>query len=81
MLHGDEQQVASELKQRAWHVVKPLVTLDDAEREYIDRVHAGVLSPELLFPDDEEMVNRLALYPALLWKIENVKQHLSKTGD
>ena len=34
-----------------------------------------LLSPELLFPDDEELANRLIRYPALLWKIENVKRH------
>lgn len=78
MLHADEQPVASELKAQAWSVMKPLVTLDEAEREYIDRVHAGELSPELLFPDDEDMANRLARHPALLWKIENVRRHLSK---
>lgn len=78
MLHADEQPVASELKAQAWSVMKPLVTLDEAEREYIDRVHAGELSPELLFPDDEKMANRLARHPALLWKIENVRRHLSK---
>ena len=78
MLHGNEQPVANELKERAWYVVEPLVRLDDAEREYIDRVHAGELLPELLFPDDEELANRLARYPALLWKIENVRRHLSK---
>ena len=55
-----------------------LVTLDDEEREYTDRVHAGELLPELLFPDDEELTNRLKCHPALLWKIENVKRHLSK---
>ncbi len=78
MLYGGEPPVANELKQQAWSVMEPLVTLDDTEREYIDRVHAGELSPELLFPDDEELANRLTRYPALLWKIENVKRHLSK---
>lgn len=78
MLHRDEQPVANELKEQAWSVLKPLVTLDDTEREFIDRVHAGELSPELLFPDEEEMANRLRRHPALLWKIENVKRHLSK---
>ena len=81
MLHSNEQPVANELKKRAWSVMAPLVTLDDAEREYIDRVHGGELSPELLFPDDEELANRLARYPALLWKIENVRGHLSKSAD
>ncbi len=78
MLHSDERPVASELKEQAWSVVEPLVTLDNEEREYIDRVHAGELSPELLFPDDVELANRLIRYPALLWKIENVKRYLSK---
>ncbi|GAH39446.1 unnamed protein product, partial [marine sediment metagenome] len=36
------------------------------------------LSLELLFPDDEELATRLLRYPALLWKIENVKRHLSR---
>ncbi len=76
MLHSDERPVASELKEQAWSVMEPLVTLDDEEREYVDRVHIGELSPKLLFPDDMEMVARLKRYPALLWKIENVKQHL-----
>jgi predicted nucleotidyltransferase component of viral defense system len=78
MLHRDERPVANELKEQAWLVLKPLVTLDDEEREYIERVHAGKLSPELLFPDDEELTIRLRRHPALLWKIENVRRHLSK---
>ena len=78
MLHSGEQPVANQLKEQTWSVVEHLVTLDDAEREYIDRVHTGELSPELLFPDDEVLANRLLRYPALLWKIENVKRHLSK---
>ena len=77
-LQGNERPVASELKEQAWSVMEPLVTLDETEREYIDRVHAGELSPELLFPDDEEMASRLARSPALLWKIENVKRHVSR---
>jgi hypothetical protein len=44
----------------------------------LTEVHAGELSPGLLFPDDKELANRLLRYPALLWKLENVKRHLSK---
>ena len=76
MLQGNVWPVANELKKQAWFVMKPLVTLDEAEREYIDLVHAGELSPELLFPDDEELAGRLARSPALLWKIENVRRHI-----
>ena len=78
MLHSGEQPVASELKEQAWSVLKPLTALSDDEREYIDRVHAGELAPELLFPDDSDMASRLQRHPALRWKIDNVKRHLSK---
>jgi hypothetical protein len=75
MLHRDEMPTAGELKQQAWSVLAPLVMLDDAEREYIDRVQAGELSPELLFPDDEETADRLKRHPALRWKIDNVRRY------
>ena len=79
MLQDIAQPRASDLKEQAWSIVEPLVRLDEAERDYVDRVHAGELSPELLFPDDEELADRLARHPALLWKIENVRQHLSRS--
>lgn len=78
MIQHSEQFDANELKERAWIVVEPLVTLNDAEREYIDRVHRGELLPELLFPDDADSANRVSRSPALLWKIENVKRNLAK---
>ena len=78
MLNCDEQPVAEELKEQAWSVLQPLVTLDGQETEYIDKIHVGKLSPEILFPDDEELTNRLQRHPALLWKIDNVKRHLSR---
>ena len=37
MLQGNERPLASELKEQAWSVMEPLVTLDEAEREYVDR--------------------------------------------
>jgi predicted nucleotidyltransferase component of viral defense system len=73
MLNRDERPTASGMKQQAWTVLAPLVTLDDSEREYIDRVHFGDLVPELLFPDDEETAERLKRHPALQWKINNVR--------
>lgn len=78
MLQGSERPVTSELREQAWSVVEPLVSLDGTEREYVDRVHAGELLPALLFPDDGVLANRLLRHPALLWKIENVRRHLSR---
>ncbi len=37
-----------------WSVIEPLVNLDDEERGYLERAHAGELFPELLFPNDDE---------------------------
>lgn len=77
-LHGEERPTAAELKDMAWKVAAPLIEVDEAEREYIDRAHAGELRPELLFPDDAPLAERLRRHPALRWKIENVKRHRSR---
>ena len=39
---------------------------------------AGKYQPELLFPEDDGIVNRIRRHPALQWKAENVRQHLLK---
>lgn len=75
MLHVNEHLTAAELKEKAWRIIAPLVELDESEREYIDRVHAGEIRPELLFPEDEVLAEQLERHPALKWKIDNVKRH------
>lgn len=74
-LHVDQRPKARELKEEAWRVASRLVEVDEAEREYIERAHAGELRPELLFPDDRALTEQLRRHPALLWKIRNVKRH------
>lgn len=78
VIQGDEQPLASKLKEQAWSVMEPLVTLDDAERQYVERVHVGELLPALLFPGDQELADRLVRRPVLLWEIETVRRHLSR---
>lgn len=78
MLSGDVGLSAQELKKDAWNVVAPLLQLDGGEREYIDRIHAGELCPELLFPEESNLSGLLAHHPALKWKIENVKKSLAQ---
>jgi len=48
------------------------------ETTFLEAVAAGKYQPELLFPKDAGIVNRIRRHPALLWKAENVRQHLSK---
>lgn len=67
---------AHELRETVRIVVEPLLTLTAAEREYTDRLQAGDLRPELLFPEDQGLAERLARHPALLWKARNAGRHL-----
>ncbi|MDZ7829245.1 MAG: hypothetical protein U5K33_07085 [Halofilum sp. (in: g-proteobacteria)] len=78
MLQVDERPTAESLKEQAWQVTAPLVELEDAEREYVDRVHAGELRPELLFPEDDALVERLHAHPALRWKLDNVNREKAR---
>jgi hypothetical protein len=48
------------------------------EADFLEAMAAGKYQPELLFPKDDGMVNRIRRHPALLWKAENVRQYLSK---
>ncbi|VAW82309.1 hypothetical protein MNBD_GAMMA13-1333 [hydrothermal vent metagenome] len=81
MLHSAEQPVANELKERAWYVVEPLVTLDDAEREYIDRIHdflrAGLLrdsamnAPSIVRENGQRTLNQAVGYLQTLYLLCN----------
>ena len=73
-----ERPKAEELREAAWAVFAPLLSLTAAEREYTDRLQEGDLSPDLLFPDDQELAGRLARHPALLWKARNARRHRAR---
>lgn len=78
MLSGDERPAADELQEGAWRVVAPLLSLSEPEREFTDKIQLGELEPELLFPDEPEMVGRLRQHPALLWKTKNAREYAAK---
>lgn len=62
-------------------VVSPLLeTVLDHEREssYLEAMASGKYQPELLFPEQPEIVERIRQHPALLWKAQNVAEHLSQ---
>ena len=48
------------------------------EASFLEAIAAGKYQPELLFPKDTGIVNRIRNHPALLWKAGNVRQYLSK---
>jgi len=52
--------------------------LGDNEAKYISSIQQGKLYPELLIRDDPEEAKRMALHPAILWKLLNVRAQLAK---
>jgi hypothetical protein len=48
------------------------------EREFLDRLlDEGDLRPKLI-TDDDELAERIAKHPGLLWKAHNVREHRGK---
>jgi hypothetical protein len=65
-------------------VVAPLLepVLDhQREKGFLEAMAAGSYQPELLFPNNRDIVQRINRHPALLWKAENVAKYLSTRGD
>ena len=69
----------SDLIERSWAIISPLMMLSDNEAKYISSIQHGEVYPELLFMDDAEEGKRVALHPAILWKLINVRNHLART--
>jgi hypothetical protein len=62
-------------------VAKPILErLLDHSREdnFLEAMSAGKYQPELLFPKQPDIVDRIRRHPAPMWKAENVRQHLSR---
>jgi predicted nucleotidyltransferase component of viral defense system len=49
------------------------------EAAYLAAIAEGKYRPELLFPDQPEIVERIREHPALIWKAENVARYLNKS--
>lgn len=75
MLRAGARIGATELRVRAWDVIAPLASPTPSEREFTERLQEGQLLPEVLFPDDARMAERVRLHPALQWKAENARAH------
>lgn len=80
LLRLGERPTVADLRQTSWQVVEPWLRLSPAEREYTERLQHGELRPELLFPDDEPLADRLRRHPALLWKAQNAREHAARPG-
>jgi len=78
LLRANDRPAAEEMRK----AVSPLLeTVLDHEREtsYLEAIASGRYQPELLFPKQSEIVERIRQHPALLWKASNVAEHLSNS--
>ncbi len=77
LLKADDRPQAAEMLAA---VTPLLAALLDHKREepYLAAMAAGNYRPELLFPNNPEIVERIRLHPALLWKARNVAEFLAR---
>jgi hypothetical protein len=80
MLRANARIEVTELRMQAWKVIEPLTSPTPSEREFTERLQQGELLPEILFPDDARMAERIRLHPALQWKAENARAHRAVGG-
>jgi predicted nucleotidyltransferase component of viral defense system len=75
LLRVSDRPTAEELREQAWKVVGPWVSLTAHETEYVSRLQDGELCPELLFAGSGRMIERVRSHPALQWKAQNALGH------
>ena len=77
LLKANDRPTATEMLA----ATKPLLesVLDHGrEAAYLTAIAEGRFQPELLFPEQPEIVERIREHPALIWKADNVARHLTK---
>jgi len=73
LLREGERPDAKALRENVARVIGPWLTLSPNEEEYAERLQRGELMPELLFPDNRQMADKLRQHPVLLWKVKNAQ--------
>lgn len=79
-LRNAERVFPGVLEERASAVLTPLLTLNSAEREYVERIQWGEFRPELVVNQDPELLDRVRRHPALQWKAENARKRPRSRG-
>ena len=80
LLKANDRPTAAEMLA----VTKPLLesVLDHGrETAYLAAIAEGRYQPELLFPEQPEIVERIRQHPALIWKADNVARYLTKSKE
>jgi predicted nucleotidyltransferase component of viral defense system len=76
LLRSGEEIGLPAIKQRVKSYLSDLIRYDKDEQRFLDRfLDQGIYDPTLLFGDTDRAV-RLGAHPAVLWKLQNLRQHL-----
>lgn len=78
MINSGDIGLVDKSIQQAFEIIKPMLDLSENELKYVNAVAEGELRLEYLFPKDSGEATRLAKHPALLWKIQNVRQEKTR---
>ena len=78
MLLPHDRPKATELREASWTVLESLLSLTEAEREFCERLQTGELKPELIFPTDSDLAEKVGSHPALRWKAKNAREHFEE---
>ena len=78
MLVAGEAPDPSDLVERAWSVVAPLLNVTTAEAKFLVAIERGDYLPEFL---GDPRVVELADHPAIQWKLHNVRERLRRQAD
>ena len=78
LIIGESSIKLKKIADRAWEVVEPLLILKPDEKDYLTSIENGEIRPEKLFPKNPKEARKFASHPAILWKVANVRAHLTK---
>jgi predicted nucleotidyltransferase component of viral defense system len=81
LLRADDRPTAAEMLELVRPILAPILAAE-TEIAYLEALAAGRYDPQLLFPANKEMAERVRRHPALLWKAEHVaKRRAEKRTD
>jgi hypothetical protein len=81
MLAFAEPVRPSDLFDKVWSVMQQFLPLEPHEEEYVAGIMRGELLPHLLFSPGSKDAKTIGEHPAILWKLQNVRNHLAKQSE
>jgi len=78
MLVGSAPASTTDLVDRSWNILAPLLALSQNELTYLDAFNTGELRADMLFGGDAASAALLSSHPAIQWRLKNIREYLTK---